>query len=289
VGPLAKRILILGMNSFDSGKTVLAQTLAERLLESGLSVEYFKPLSGHNYWYRYEHTERCIADSILASWDAYQVRQAIKSKVPLETANPIHSLYVPSILRHPSDITSSHLFLGGWDSVLTMQRFSRPSEAGAGSVSLIANNLVNSGSIMITPEEVDHLSSGTEVVPIEDGVDFERYSNTHLESILSESLALLEMDTDISIIEGFNDSVLPWEGLDRVDSVVVTGPGHLFTYNPERFRKAAFLGKYSSQPIREVPFSRVSDMITPDETIHLKPHQGISSEQIRGLDLMGKE
>ena len=289
MGPLTKRILVLGMNSFDSGKTVLSQQLAESLLESEQSVEYFKPLSGHNYWYKYEHTQRCITDSILASWDAYQVRKVIKSEAPLEIANPVHSLYVPSILSQPSDSISSNLALGGWDSVLAMQRLSRPSESGADSVSLVAKKLIDSNNLMITSEEADQLSSGTKVHPVENSNEFESYSNAYLEPILSEALASIEKSANITLIEGFNDSVWPWEGLDRVDCVLVTGPGHLFTYDAERFRKAAFLVKYGSQPIREAPFSRVSEMIKPNEVIHLRPHQGISSEQITRLGLMGKE
>ncbi|MDF1538894.1 MAG: hypothetical protein P1Q69_08325 [Candidatus Thorarchaeota archaeon] len=277
------------MNSFDSGKTVLSQKLAENLLETGQSVEYFKPLSGHNYWYRYEHTQRCIADSILASWDAHQVRQVINSKVPLEIANPVHSLYVPSVLNQPSDSIRSSLAIGGWDSVLVMQRFSRPSEKGTNSVSLLARNLIDAERLMITSQEVEDLTSGTKVFPLENGREFETYSDTHLEQVLSESLDSIERSTDVTIIEGFNDSAWPWEGLDRVDSVIVTGPGHLFTYDPERFKKAAFLVKYGSQPIREVSFSRVTEMIKPDEVVHLRPHQGISSDLMSSLGPLGKE
>ncbi len=289
MGTLTKRILVIGMNSFDSGKTVLSQKLAKSLIESGQSVEYFKPLSGHNYWYRYEHTQRCVSDSLLASRDAHQVRRVIKSRTPLEIANPVHSLFVPAILSQPSESMNSNLALGGWDSVLTIQRFSRPSEEGTSSVSLLAKHLIDSEKLMITLQEVDHLTSGTNVLPVEDSNGFETYSNTHLEQILSESLDSVEKSANVMIIEGFNDSAWPWEGLDGVDSILVTGPGHIFKYDSERFRKAAFLVRYRSQPIREVSFSRVSDMIKPTDVIHLRPHQDISQEEISRLGLRGKE
>ncbi|MFW9909903.1 MAG: hypothetical protein ACFFEF_15150 [Candidatus Thorarchaeota archaeon] len=286
---MTKRILVLGMNSFDSGKTVLSRLLAESLLQFGHNVEYFKPLSGHNYWYRYDHTRECIDNSALVSRDAIQVRGVLKSSVAIEIANPIHSLLVPMILSQPKDIIRAGISLGGWDSVLAMQRFTRLQEKKPISITFVAQNLIESGALLLNKVEMSALAAKTEMVPFESFEEIESYSNTMLEPILTDSLHIIEREADVVIIEGFNDSVWPWEGLESVDYLFVTGPGHVFAYDPERFRKASFLVKYNSQPIREVPFSRVNDMINPIRGVHLRPQDALTTTQLGQLGLDRKE
>lgn len=116
------------MNSYDSGKTILSRMLAETFVKQGHRVEYLKPISGHNYWYRNEHTQRCIEDSLLVSWDATIVRKELSSKIPIELANPIHSLFVPAVLENPEETLSSTLAIGGWDSILSLQRYTNPTD-----------------------------------------------------------------------------------------------------------------------------------------------------------------
>ena len=263
--------------------------LAETFVERGRSVEYLKPISGHNYWYRNEHTQQCIADSILASWDANLVRSVLHSKLPIELANPIHSLFVPAILDQPGESLSSTLALGGWDSVLALQRYSRPTEDGTKSITLMAKKLIDSKKIMLTKEEAEMLSRDTEVIPFDSTDTIEKYATDHLEETLNATIDEFEKQSEILIIEGFNDSAWPWKGLECVDHVIVTGPGHVYSYDSERFRKAAFLVKYGSQPIREVPFSRVSDMIKPTGGVHLRPQSVLTNSQIEQLGLNEKE
>jgi predicted P-loop ATPase/GTPase len=289
VGSLTQRILILGMNSYDSGKTILSKMLAETFVKQGKHVEYLKPISGHNYWYRSEHTQFCIEDSLLASWDATLVRQVLNSRIPIELANPIHSLFVPAVLEKPEETLSSTLAIGGWDSVLALQRYTTSSEDGTNSITLTAKNLIDSGKLMLTKSEAANLTQDSEIVPFDRMEAIEEFASQHLEKTLDAALYIIEKNTDVLIIEGFNDSAWPWEGLDRVDNIIVTGPGHVFSYNPERFRKAAFLVKYGSQPIREVSFSRVSDMIKPTMGIHLRPQTGFTDSQLEQLGLKGKK
>ncbi|MHA1907632.1 MAG: hypothetical protein ACW98Y_10095 [Candidatus Thorarchaeota archaeon] len=286
---MTQRILVLGMNSFDSGKTILSKMFAETFMKRGHEVEFLKPISGHNYWYRNEHTQQCIENSMLTSWDANLVRSVLNSNSPIELANPIHSLFVPAVLDQPGESLSTTLALGGWDSVLALQRYTNPTEDGMSSVMLMAKKLIDSEKLMLSKQEASILTRDSEVVPFEKMESIEEYSIQHLENTLDNSLDAIEEQTDILLIEGFNDSAWPWEGLDRVDNVIVTGPGHVYSYDPERFRKAAFLVKYGSQPIREVPFSRVSDMIKPIGGVHLRPQSGITNSQLKQLGLNGKE
>jgi predicted P-loop ATPase/GTPase len=282
---MSKRVLILGMIPFDSGKTVLASLLTKNLVAKGESVEYFKPISGHNYWFRYEHTQRCLAEKKLYSFDAFKVRQYLKQKVAIEVANPMHTLFAPAILNTPEEIVPSSLALAGKDSVFTMQRISRPQGQNIKSFMLIAKNLIDSGKLIISHSEAELLSYATEPVFIADYNEAAEYTENVLEDTLDANLHLMEDSADYILIEGFNDSAWLWDGLDHVDSVLVTGPGHAFIYEPERFRKAALLKKFNSQPIREVPFSRVSDLIKPIDRVLLTPSLDLENSQVKKMIL----
>lgn len=282
---MPKRVLILGMVPFDSGKTVLASLLTRNLVASGESVEYIKPISGHNYWFRYEHTQRCLAEKKLYSLDAFKVRQHLEQRVAIEVANPIHTLFVPAILNTPDEMVPDSLALAGKDSVFAMQRISRPEASGIKSFMLIAKSLIDSGRLIISPSEADLLSYETEWVFISEYNEAAEYTENMLEDALNASLQTVESNADYVLIEGFNDAAWLWEGLDHVDRVLVVGPGHVFIYDSERFRKAVVLKKFNSQPIREVPFSRVGDLIRPTDRVLLAPSRDLENSQVKKMIL----
>lgn len=283
---MTKRILILGMNSFDSGKTVLAENIARILSESNSHVEYFKPVSGHNYWYKHKHTKQCIDQGKLFSNDAARVREHLESKVPIEIANPIHSLFVPSVQESPTHLLTSSLSIGGWDAVLAMQRFTRVENEKPISTMLVAESLIASKKLMLSTEEVAALTIDTEIQTIASLEDAQAFEFAAFEGVVNDSLEIIEKNADVVIIEGFNNSAWPWEGLDNADVVLMVGPGHVFSYDPERFRKAAFLVKYGSQPIRDVPIERVSEMIKPINRMLLTPDTQITLPELEKLGLL---
>lgn len=270
---MATRILVLGINSFDSGKTVIAGNIAKILSNNGFKVEYFKPVSGHNHWFKHEHSNRCISEGKLYSSDAAAVREHLESNIPIEIANPIHSLFVPAIRDHPNQHVISSLSVGGWDAVLAMQRFSRPENGKPVSTTLVAESLIDEEMIMLSVEEASALSKDTEIQTITSLEDAQAFEFAAFEGVVNDSFEVIDNNGDVVIIEGFNNTAWPWEGLDDVDVILTVGPGHIFTYNPERFRKGSFLVKYGSQPIRDVPFTRVSEMIKPLKRLLLKPGQ----------------
>jgi len=283
---LAKRILILGLNSFDSGKTVLAENLARILSENNSRVEYFKPVSGHNYWYKHEHTKQCLDQGKLFSNDAARVRKHLESKVPIEIANPVHSLFVPAVQENPNQLLTSSLSIGGWDAVLAMQRFTRVENEEPISTMLVAESLIASKKLMISTEEAIALSVDTEIQTIASLEDAQAFEFAAFEGVVNDSFETIEKNADVVIIEGFNNSAWPWEGLDNADVVLLVGPGHVFSYDPGRFRKAAFLVKYGSQPIRDVPIGRVSEMIKPVNRLLLTPDTQITPIELEKLGLL---
>lgn len=279
------RVLIVGANSFDSGKTHVAMSLGITLKNSGYSVEYFKPISGHNYWYNYEHTRYCLETRQLVSKDATIMKKHLDLKTPSTLMNPIHSLFVPARIERPLQNVNGLLGLGGTSAVLVMQRFSRPKGSEIDSTVLVANPPIENESVIITLEEVGKLTLGVSVLSAEKFEAFQEYEELHYENYVSESFAQLERSSDTIIIEAFNDSTWPWDGLENVDNVLVVSPGHVFGYDPERFRKAVYLSKRSTLPIREVTFSRIADLLKPNSRMEIGPGKGLNDAQLQELGI----
>jgi len=273
------------MNAFDSGKTQFAIRLSGALLEHGHSVEYFKPMSGHNYWFNHEHTKTCLQKGVLASLDAMRVRKFLNPRTPLELANPVHSLFVPMRLERPMQNLTNTLGLAGSSSILTMKRFSRPDSSGADSTVLVAQKLVEEERLIIKQEEVGMLTRGTGVLSINNLEEVQEFERVNLEKHVSDSFAEVEKSADFVIIEGFNDAAWPWDGLDTVDAVLLISPAHIFSYNPERFRKAAYLMIRGNLPIREVTFGRISDLLKPISRLEIRPESDISVDELEHLGI----
>ncbi len=279
------RILLVGMNSFDSGKTQVAIQLSKALTGEGYSIEYFKPLSGHNYWYKHEHTKVCLQKGIIASADAMEVRKHFDSKHPIEVANPVHNLFVPMRLEKPLQNLANTLGLAGSSSILTLERFSRPDDSGIDTTVLVAQKLVEEERLIIPQSEVGMLTRGVAILSVNSLEEVQEFERQHFEKYVSDSFAELEKSADVAIIEGFNDAAWPWDGLDYVDAVLLISPGHIFSYDPERFKKATYLMNRGNLPIREVTFSRISDLIKPTNRIEIIHSSSLSADNLRNMGL----
>lgn len=273
------------MNSFDSGKTQFAIRLSRALSEEGHSIEYFKPLSGHNYWYSHEHTKTCLQNGLLASMDAMKVRKFLNPRSPIELANPVHSLFVPMRLEKPLQNLTNTLGLAGASSVLTMERFSRPDASGIDTTVLVAQRLVEEARLIIKQEEVGMLTRGAGILSVNTLEEVQEFERLNFEKHVTDSFAEVEKSADFVIIEGFNDAAWPWDGLESVDTVLLISPAHIFTYDPERFRKAAYLMIRGNLPIREVTFGRISDLLKPINRLEIRPESEVSVDDLEHLGM----
>jgi predicted P-loop ATPase/GTPase len=271
------------MNPFDSGKTTFSTLAVKKASEEGISVEYFKPLSAHNYWYNYSHTQTCLEREMLFSADVATVRETIVSKVHEYVSNPIHRLYVPSVSEKPLSGVLSTLGFAGWDSIIAMQRISTPADKRILSKTLVARSLIDSGKLILTPDEANRLTKGTDKVEISSLEELRSLEQTHFEDCISAAFSDTERVADLVIIESFNDTIWPWEGLDHVDVVWVIGPGQIFRYDSERIRKASMIQKRANLPLREVTFSRVVDLLKPIGRDTWSPLELTSSEMAEEL------
>ena len=211
------------------------------------------------------------------------IKQELGIKTDLFLMNPIHSLFVPAKVERPLENIRSSLGLAGANSVLTMQRFSRPIEDGFDTTMLVADSLVEEERVILGLDEMGKLSYNSSIFSVENIETFQEFENQHFETHVSEAFAEIEKTAENIIIESFNDSAWPWENLVEVDHVLVVIPGHVFSYDPERFRKGTFLYHRGRLPIREVSFSRMSDLLKPTNGVTLRPDTPLVCDELTAI------
>ncbi|TFG13198.1 hypothetical protein EU537_06870 [Candidatus Thorarchaeota archaeon] len=280
---MSKRILIIGVHTYNSGKTRVAAQIMDYLQNNDASGEYFKPLSAHNFWHNYSHSENCLESSSLHSKDAAYVRRFYESKLPLEISNPVHRLYAPALTERPLASLPSTLAIAGMDSVLVMQRFSHPKDDAIESTNLLAKELIDSDSVLFSKENAEKMTGDAVVESISTFSEAHAFEEGMLEGHIGDSFDWVEERADIVVIEAFNDTVWPWEELTNVDSIIAVSPGQAFRFDPERMLKAVQISTYSNASIREVSFSQVSDLIKPISKMRVYPKTGLRKQDIERL------
>lgn len=88
-------ILVNGLMTYNSGKTLFARALAQEMVHRGFQLGVFKPQSAHNYWDHLSHSKRCGEMGKLVSRDALELREASGDHSPIEVINPHHQLFCP--------------------------------------------------------------------------------------------------------------------------------------------------------------------------------------------------
>ena len=90
-----KRVLVVGFQEHDAGKTTLCKALIYGFKEEGVPLVPFKPHSGISYWSQFDVFQRNLANGSLFSNDIMELEKAAQSHVPLEVLNPVNRLSYP--------------------------------------------------------------------------------------------------------------------------------------------------------------------------------------------------
>jgi len=93
------KILIVGLQPFDAGKTTVCKALIHGLKEVGVNLTPFKPHAGISYWSQFDAFQKCLERGSLVSSDILELEEAAQSRIPLEVLNPVNRLSGPSVER----------------------------------------------------------------------------------------------------------------------------------------------------------------------------------------------
>ena len=96
---MSRKILVVGLQAYDAGKTTLCKALIHGFKKAEVTLVPFKPHSGIGYWSQFDVFQRCLAKSTLLSSDIMELEAAAESHVPLEVLNPVNRLSGPVLDR----------------------------------------------------------------------------------------------------------------------------------------------------------------------------------------------
>ncbi|MFQ6050212.1 MAG: hypothetical protein ACE5K4_00815 [Candidatus Hydrothermarchaeota archaeon] len=244
-------IIILGTEPKDSGKTTIARGIALNLKKKGVNFIVFKPRSGHNYWYHYEHTKKCLKKRLLYSKDAETLVDTINANESIQLINPIHRLWSPlDIFKAPMK-NSEDIFVIDRVTISKKTTIFLNQERH---LSIIPENLVEK-----------FFSPMDEKVEVRDQFGLEEHIGMYTKAIKSSHEALRKK-YDIIMIEGLQNFVYTSPVIEP-GIVIIAAPNRLLLYDPDDFMDAIEL-------ISQIKIARVSDLINilkPQDTFIIPP------------------
>ena len=223
----AMRILVAGLNVFDSGKTWVSIAMYKAALARGFRPSIYKPVASFNLWFGYGTYMESMKRKLLLSNDVLLYENYLKV-TDLSMVNPISIALAPldpdkyRVLRA---IESYHR-----DSQDLFQQIvlSRVSTCNGKTVHYVfPENLGKLSTIMESRVRELSLALGSTPSNIEEFKAF--LVSVSSEEVLTKCEEKLSEGSDLVIIESFSDSLAPYgKSLLESDYIVVVSPSVLY-------------------------------------------------------------
>jgi len=241
------RLLVVGSDRVDAGKTTFSTGLLDRIDGTG-----FKPRAGNDHWFDHDDVLGAVADGRLYGKDANRLAAASAADVTPEAINPIHRLWNPA----PDGDTG---IVGRGDRHFVVDRLRTPD-----------------GDEFVVNAAADAPPTVQERLPVEDAtvvgsaaelnaVTRERYLPAF------ERLAGRIRDCERAVVESYGDVAVPVRDLS-FDAVAAVEPGRACVFDGERFLRAHEVAGGSARGGRlEAAVGDVVELIDPTATVSLPP------------------
>ncbi len=272
---------VFGTLPDNSGKTCLSRSLIIDFINDGRRVSAFKPLSGHNFWWQYDNYLRCLGSGSLFSEDAYRLWVTCGKRFPLEVINPADLLLsVPDMSKayfhgvKPSDLLGCSIynwFIAGRFTLLEKRKMRNVFYFREDTGMIETKDLVEV--LKERAEEYYLVRSFRDFLLLH-----KRFYLRAAESCFKHVLK----NSDVVVVEGFNDSVYPFSSVKNASAVLGVSPGFILVFEPETFfrevkkLKHPFLATFNDivnhvSPVKVVRLPALrSDEISNNEVLYKK-------------------
>jgi predicted P-loop ATPase/GTPase len=203
------RVLVVGADRVDAGKTTISTGLLERLGGVG-----FKPRAGNDYWFDHDDYRRAVGAGRLYGKDAKRLAAASAPDTEPEAINPVHRLWRPA----PGADTG---MLGRAGRQFVLDRV---------------------GESFVVNENADVPASARESLPLDDAVAVETLEELNEQMWSRHRPALAALGEEIEgqeplVVESYGDTARPLESF-VADAVAAVEPGRVRVYDGERYDRA---------------------------------------------------
>lgn len=287
------KLLVTGLNVFDSGKTWLAIALYKEFIKRGIKPSIYKPVASFNLWFSHKTYVESIKRKILLSNDVLMYQEHLNVS-DLGEINPISiglAPLDPENYRVQGELEKYHRDI---QDLFTQIVISRITNCEDKTIHYHFNENIKRTTSTIR-NKIYELSKVLDSIPY----NLDEFKS-FLVSMVSEELLTrcaekISRNSDVMIVESFNDSLAPYgRALLDSDYIIVVAPTVVYVYkNEEYFLKViedglnqigidALRTYYSVQKAK--PLMRLeTDLSSSPENLVLFAEKVISyiSEQIR--------
>jgi predicted P-loop ATPase/GTPase len=223
------RILVVGLQIHDAGKTTLCKALVHGLKRSGLSLVPFKPHSGISYWNQFDTFHDSLIRGTLLSSDIIELEEAARSGLPLELLNPVNRLSSPVLDRGmPEERLAFQEFVA--------QRFTHHEGTNCRSIYYL-NGTINMSrmrdmrdfftAVKKNAEKMIFIRNFQQLVKAYED-NFEKATGSCYRAIKDKPL----------IVESFNDAAYPFTGAEDCGVVLCLSSNTILRFNAPAYFKA---------------------------------------------------
>jgi len=223
------KILVVGLQPNDSGKTTLCKALIYGFKENGVSPVPFKPHSGISYWSQFDTFQRSLMKSTLVCSDIIELEEAAQSQLPLEVLNPVNRLSNPG---SSTGISEEQLVFQEF----MAERFTHHNGVTHKSVYYL-NGTINFSQIRDMKTFYLRIKKNAEktlfIKRFQDLVkayvdNFDRATSSCYRHIKDKPL----------VIESFNDAAYPFNGAEECDAVLCASPNIVLQFETSKYFEA---------------------------------------------------
>jgi len=225
----SKRILVVGLQPHNAGKTTLCKALIYGVRERGVSLVPFKPHSGISFWSQFDTFRESLTRGSLLSSDIIELEQAANSSLPLEILNPVNRLSSPILDRGmPEEKLVFQEFVA--------QRFTHYDGNTHRDIYFLNGTINLSRMRDMRDFFVTIRKSAEKVVFIR---NFQHLVNAYVDNFeKATSTCYGRLKGGPLLVESFNDAVYPFTGAEDCDAVLCVSSNRVLRLKAEEYFKA---------------------------------------------------
>jgi predicted P-loop ATPase/GTPase len=226
---MSRKILVVGLQTHDAGKTTLCKALVHGFKQSGVNLVPFKPHSGISYWSQFDAFQESSTRGILLSSDIMELEQAAHSGIPLEILNPVNRLSSPLMDRGlPEERLVFREFVA--------QRFTRYDGTKPGNIYYLNGTMNFSNMREMKEFYVAVREKAEKVAFIRNFQELVKAYLDNFDKAVSSCYQFLE-DRPL-LLESFNDAAYPCNGAENCGLVLGVYSNMILQFKADEYFKA---------------------------------------------------
>jgi predicted P-loop ATPase/GTPase len=225
----AVKILVVGLQTHDAGKTTLCKALIHGCKKLDVNLVPFKPHSGICYWNQFNAFQDNLVRGSLLSSDIMELEEAADSRLPLELLNPANRLSSPILHREaPEEKQAFREFVA--------ERFTHHDENKRRNIYYL-NGTHNTYRMRGMKDFFLAIKSNAEkVVFIRNFQSLVKAYVDNFEKATGSCYRFLQ-DKPL-IVESFNDAAYPFRGTEDCNVVLCASSNMVLRFNAREYFKA---------------------------------------------------